>query len=94
MSDRDSGRVRSWLPRALRRGKVDNSLPLDASGAVEVEATRPCPYCKQPVSRGATACLHCERELVKVMDPGTFAQRFGSFPMVDIDSDDSQEAST
>ena len=93
MSDRDSGKNQSWLPRRLRRGKRNESDFRDASGAVEVEATRPCPYCKEPVSRGATACLHCERELVKVMDPGTFAQRFGSFPMAESDSDGGQEES-
>ena len=44
----------------------------------EVEATRPCPHCKQPVSRGATVCLHCERDIVPMMSYAEFAQRFGS----------------
>jgi hypothetical protein len=44
----------------------------------EVEATRPCPHCKQPVSRGATVCIHCEREIVPLLSYGEFARRFGS----------------
>jgi hypothetical protein len=45
---------------------------------VEVEATRPCPHCRQPISRGATVCIHCEREIAPVMSFGEFARRFGS----------------
>jgi hypothetical protein len=44
----------------------------------EVEATRPCPHCKEQVSLGATVCIHCERELVPLMTYGEFARRFGS----------------
>lgn len=46
--------------------------------SLEVEDTRPCPHCKQPVSRGATVCLHCEREIAPLMSYGEFARRFGS----------------
>lgn len=44
----------------------------------EVEATRPCPHCKQPISRGATVCIHCERDITPLMSYGEFARRFGS----------------
>jgi hypothetical protein len=49
----------------------------DAAERVESEPTRPCPFCKEPVSRGATACLHCERDIVPLMPPKDFADRFG-----------------
>lgn len=45
---------------------------------VEEEATRPCPHCREPVSRGATVCLHCERDLSPVMPQGQFVQLFGT----------------
>jgi hypothetical protein len=44
----------------------------------EVEATRPCPHCKRPISLGATVCIHCERDIVPLMSYGEFARRFGS----------------
>lgn len=45
---------------------------------VEVESTRPCPHCEEPISRGATVCLHCEREITPLLSYGEFARRFGS----------------
>jgi hypothetical protein len=52
--------------------------PAEAVSGIEVEATRPCPHCKRPISRGATVCIHCEREIVPLMSYGEFARRFGS----------------
>ena len=45
---------------------------------VEVEPTRPCPHCEGPISRGATVCIHCEREITPLLSYGEFARRFGS----------------
>jgi hypothetical protein len=45
---------------------------------IEVESTRPCPHCGEPISRGATVCLHCEREIAPLLSYGEFARRFGS----------------
>jgi hypothetical protein len=42
------------------------------------EDTRPCPHCRQPISRGATVCLHCEREVAAVMRADHFIQVFGT----------------
>jgi hypothetical protein len=44
----------------------------------ETEDTRPCPHCQQPISRGATVCLHCEREVTPVMGADLFIQIFGA----------------
>jgi len=44
----------------------------------EVEPTRPCPHCKEPISRGATVCIHCEREITPLLSYAEFASRFGS----------------
>lgn len=38
----------------------------------ETEETRPCPHCGEQISRGATVCLHCERDLTPVMTPVAF----------------------
>jgi predicted RNA-binding Zn-ribbon protein involved in translation (DUF1610 family) len=45
---------------------------------VEVEPTRPCPHCGEQISRGATVCMHCEREITPLLSYGEFARRFGS----------------
>lgn len=50
----------------------------DAGGEPEVEDTRPCPKCGEPVSKGATVCIHCEQEIVPLMSYSEFALRFGS----------------
>lgn len=50
----------------------------DAPSEPETEADRPCPHCEQPVSRGATVCLHCEREVQPLMSYAEFALKFGS----------------
>lgn len=59
-------RLRTFLRRAPRHADV------------EVESTRPCPFCAEPISRGATVCLHCEREITPLLSYGEFARRFGS----------------
>jgi hypothetical protein len=57
--------------RLFRRGRGADEV------AIESEPTHPCPFCKEPVSRGATVCLHCERDIAPVMPPEEFATRFG-----------------
>jgi hypothetical protein len=59
------------MPLFRRGRRADNQA------AIESEPTRPCPFCKEPVSRGATVCLHCERDIVPVMPADEFANRFG-----------------
>jgi hypothetical protein len=49
-----------------------------AGGMPATEDTRPCPHCRQPISRGATVCLHCERDVTAVMNRGQFIQIFGA----------------
>jgi hypothetical protein len=61
----------------FRRGRAKASHSID-NGIIEEEATRPCPHCHEPVSRGATVCLHCERDLSPVMPQGQFVQLFGT----------------
>ncbi len=68
---------RERLRRMLRLGGRD-AAPIEAEDLPEVERTRPCPHCGAQVSRGATVCLYCERELTPVMNAGEFAVRFGS----------------
>jgi zinc-ribbon domain len=60
--DRDKGRRGS-----AQEGEMPNT-----------EATRSCPHCGKDVSRGATVCLYCERDLASVMPAGQFVQLFGS----------------
>lgn len=76
---KEAGRER-WR-RMLRRGGQDavhQAVPVEAENLLEVERTRPCPHCEAQVSRGATVCLFCERELTPVMNANEFALRFGS----------------
>ncbi len=76
---KETGRER--LRRMLRLGGQDEAhetVPIEGEHLPEVERTRPCPHCGAQVSRGATVCLYCERELVPVMNAGEFAVRFGS----------------
>ncbi len=54
------------------------AVTIEVEDLLEVERTRPCPHCGAQVSRGATVCLYCERELTPVMNAGEFAVRFGS----------------
>lgn len=62
------------------RGRVGRLLGKRSAAAEEpeVEATRPCPFCKEPISRGATVCMHCERDIVPLLSYSEFARRFGS----------------
>jgi hypothetical protein len=62
--------LRQRIVRLWRRPVADVSP--------EVEATRPCPHCHSPISRGATVCLHCEQEIAPLLSYGEFARRFGS----------------
>ncbi len=68
-------RLRRMLGLEGQHG-TDQVVP--SEDLLEVERTRPCPHCGAQVSRGATVCLYCERELTPVMNAGEFAVRFGS----------------
>lgn len=66
--------MRSGISNALRKllgNPGDVPMP-------EVEPTRPCPHCGGRISRGATVCIHCERDIAPLMSYGEFARRFGS----------------
>jgi len=66
-----AGEMMNRLRELLRR----QSEPVED---VEVELTRPCPHCGEQISRGATVCIHCEREITPLLSYGEFARRFGS----------------
>jgi len=57
--------------KANRGSGVDGELP-------NTESTRICPHCGEDISRGATVCLYCEKDLTSVMPAGQFVQLFGS----------------
>lgn len=60
--------------RLLRRMGQNNTQVMRADTQAEpvLEATRACPHCHEKISRGATVCLHCERDVVPVMSSGDF----------------------
>jgi hypothetical protein len=69
----------SRLGRLFRRNRESGGRSLDQEGeAPNTELTRSCPHCGKEISRGATVCLYCERELTSVMSAGQFVQLFGS----------------
>ncbi len=77
MKETSRERLRHML-RLGSRKRAHEAVPIEVEDQLEVERTRPCPHCGAQVSRGATVCLYCERELTPVMNAGEFAVRFGS----------------